>query len=83
MDVFEKLQPKRIVPSHGPMGDAALIATYKDLLGTVQRRTTELKKQGRTLDETTAAIVAELQPKYPSAGTRLNSAVRAAYIEVP
>jgi glyoxylase-like metal-dependent hydrolase (beta-lactamase superfamily II) len=83
MDVFEKLRPKRIVPSHGPMGDAALIATYKDLLGTVQRRTSELKRQGKTLDETTAAIVAELQPKYPTAGTRLNSAIRAAYTEVP
>ena len=83
MDVFEKLKPKRIVPSHGPMGDAALIATYKDLLGTVQRRTIELKRQGKTLDETTAAIVAELQPKYPTAGTRLNSAIRAAYTEAP
>jgi glyoxylase-like metal-dependent hydrolase (beta-lactamase superfamily II) len=83
MDVFEKLRPKRIVPSHGPMGDAALIATYKDLLGTVQRRTIELKKQGRTLDEATTAVVAELQPKYPTAGTRLNSAVRAAYAEAP
>ncbi len=31
MNVFEKLQPTRIVPSHGPMGDASLIATYKDL----------------------------------------------------
>jgi len=83
MDVFEKLRPRRIVPSHGPMGDTALIAVYKDLLGSVQRRTTELKKQGKTLDEATATIVAELQPKYPAAGTRLNSAIRAAYGEAP
>jgi glyoxylase-like metal-dependent hydrolase (beta-lactamase superfamily II) len=83
MEVFEKLRPKRIVPSHGPMGDLGLVTVYKDLLSTVQRRTTELKKQGRTLDETTAAINAELQPKYPTAGTRLNSAIRAAYSEAP
>jgi glyoxylase-like metal-dependent hydrolase (beta-lactamase superfamily II) len=83
MDVFEKLGPKRIVPSHGPMGDTALIAIYKDLLGTVQRRTSELKRQGKTVDEATAVIVAELQPKYPAAGTRLNSAIRAAYTEAP
>jgi hypothetical protein len=83
MDVFENLRPRRIVPSHGPMGGAALIAAYKDLLGTVQRRTTELKKQGRTLDEATAAIVTELQLKYPTAGARLNSAIRAAYAEAP
>ena len=83
MDVFEKLRPRRIVPSHGPMGDIALVSVYKDLLGSVQRRTTELKKQGKTLDEATATIVAELQPKYPAAGTRLNSAIRAAYGEAP
>ena len=29
MDVFEKLQPKRIVPSHGPTGDVAMIAPYR------------------------------------------------------
>ncbi|HZI27602.1 MAG TPA: MBL fold metallo-hydrolase, partial [Gemmatimonadaceae bacterium] len=54
MSVFEKLQPKRIVPSHGPMGDAGLVATYKTLLTTVSARAGELKKQGKTLEEATA-----------------------------
>ena len=58
------------------MGDMALIAVYKDLLSTVQRRTIELKKQGRTLEEATAAIAAELQPKYPTGGARLNTRPR-------
>jgi len=83
MDDFGWLRPTRIVPSYGQMGEATLIGAYKDLLGTVQRRATELKREGKTLDETIAAIVAELQPKYPAAGTRLNSAVRAAYAEAP
>ena len=83
MNLFEKLQPKRIVPSHGPMGDAGLIAIYKTLLQTVQSRAAELKKQGKTLDETTAAISAELQPKYPTAGARLTGIIRAAYNEAP
>ena len=83
MNVFEKLQPKRIVPSHGPMGDAGLIATYKTLLTTVSSRASELKKQGRTLEETTTAIAAELQAKYPNGGARLLGTIRAAYNEAP
>ena len=83
MSVFEKLQPKRIVPSHGPMGDAGLVATYKTLLTTVSARAGELKKQGKTLEEATAVITAELQAKYPNGGARLTGTIRAAYNEVP
>jgi len=83
MSVFEKLQPKRIVPSHGPMGDAGLVASYKTLLTTVSARAGELKKQGKTLEEATAAITAELQAKYPNGGARLTGTIRAAYNEVP
>ena len=83
MNIFEKLQPKRIVPSHGPMGDTGLIATYKTLLTTVSSRASELKKQGRTLEEATTAIAAELQAKYPNGGARLLGTIRAAYNEAP
>ena len=83
MNVFEKLQPARIVPSHGPIGDASLIATYKTLLTTVQARAAELKKQGKSLEDATASIAAELQPKYPTAGNRLLGTIRAAYAEAP
>jgi glyoxylase-like metal-dependent hydrolase (beta-lactamase superfamily II) len=83
MNVFEKLQPKRIVPSHGPMGDVGLIATYRTLLTTVASRAGELKKQGRTLEEATTAIAAELQAKYPNGGARLLGTIRAAYNEAP
>jgi glyoxylase-like metal-dependent hydrolase (beta-lactamase superfamily II) len=83
MATFEKLQPRRIVPSHGPMGDATMIATYKDLLQTVQRRAAELKKQGRSVDEATATLSSELQQKYPNGGNRLLGTIRAAYNEAP
>jgi len=83
MDAFEKLQPKRIVPSHGPIGDATLITNYKTLLRTVQNRAGELKKQGRTLDEATATILAELQSTYPNGGARLAGTIRAAYNDAP
>jgi glyoxylase-like metal-dependent hydrolase (beta-lactamase superfamily II) len=83
MNVFEKLQPKRIVPSHGPMGSAELITSYKAVLTTVSSRAAELKKQGRTLEEATATITGELQGKYPNGGARLTNTIRAAYNEAP
>jgi glyoxylase-like metal-dependent hydrolase (beta-lactamase superfamily II) len=79
MDRFEKLQPKRIVPSHGAMGDAAMIATYRTFLQTVQARVGELKKQGKAVDEAVATVTAELQDRYPGAGGRLTGTIRAAY----
>ena len=70
-------------PSHGPTGDASLIATYKALLTTVQSRAAELKKQGRSIEETTTTITSELQAKYPNGGNRLVGTIRAAYAEAP
>ena len=83
MERFEKLQPNRIVPSHGPMGDAAMITNYRTFLQTVQRRVGELKKQGRTIDEATATVTAELQGTYPGGGNRLTGTIRAAYNQAP
>jgi glyoxylase-like metal-dependent hydrolase (beta-lactamase superfamily II) len=82
LDRFEKLQPKRIVPSHGPMGDASLIGNYRKFLTTVQARASALKKEGKSLDETTKTIQTELQATY-SPPNRMVSAIRAAYNEAP
>lgn len=83
MDVFDALIPSYIVPSHGPIGDSSLIRTYRTVLRTVQNRAAELKRQGRTLQEATATITAELQSTYPTAGARLTGTIRAAYNAAP
>jgi glyoxylase-like metal-dependent hydrolase (beta-lactamase superfamily II) len=83
MDLFDRLQPKRIVPSHGAIGDAAMVTTYRTFLQTVQRRAGELKKQGRTADETVATVSAELAGKFPNGGARLTGSIRAAYNQAP
>jgi len=83
MDLFDSLQPTRIVPSHGAMGDVSMIATYRTFLGTIQQRTAELKKQGKTVDETVSTLSAELAEKYPTAGGRLAGSIRAAYSQAP
>jgi glyoxylase-like metal-dependent hydrolase (beta-lactamase superfamily II) len=79
LDLFDTLQPKRIVPSHGAMGDAAMIANYRTFLTTVRTRATALKKDGKTLDETVQTIQNELQTRYDR--QRMTSAIRAAYNE--
>jgi glyoxylase-like metal-dependent hydrolase (beta-lactamase superfamily II) len=76
---FEQLKPVRIVPSHGPFGDASMITRWKTLMTTVQARAAELKKQGRTLDDTVRVIQDELQDRYPRNG--LAGVARAAYNE--
>jgi glyoxylase-like metal-dependent hydrolase (beta-lactamase superfamily II) len=78
---FEQLKPVRIVPSHGPIGDASMITRWKTLMTTVQARAAELKKQGRTLDDTVKVIQDELQDRYPRNG--LAGVARAAYNEAP
>ena len=82
LDAFDRLKPKRIVPSHGPVGDASFIAEYRTYFTTVQTRVAELKKQGKTADEIIQAVTTELQGKYADRG-RVTGAVRAAIAEAP
>ena len=82
-DRFEKLQPKRIVPSHGPIGDLSYVVNYRTFLTTVQRRAAELKKEGKSVEEITTTLTSELGPKYPNAGGRMTGTIRAAYAEAP
>lgn len=81
LDRFSRLQPKRIVPSHGPMGDASFIDGYRTFLSLVSTRAAALKKEGKSLDETLATLQTELQNRYDR--QRMASAVRAAYSEAP
>jgi glyoxylase-like metal-dependent hydrolase (beta-lactamase superfamily II) len=81
LDRFDQLKPKRIVPSHGPMGDTAMITRWKTMMTTVRTRAVELKKQGRSVDDTVKLIQDELQDRYPRNG--LAGAARAAYTEAP
>jgi glyoxylase-like metal-dependent hydrolase (beta-lactamase superfamily II) len=81
MDRFEKLQPKRIVPSHGPMGDASFVTNYRTYLTAVRERTVNHKKDGKSLDDTIKLVQDELGGKYDR--NRMAGAIRAAYNEAP
>ena len=77
------LKPARVVPSHGSIGDATMIARDRAFLQAVQARVSELKRAGKTLDEAVAAIGAEIAPSYPEWGNPAGAAavVRAAFAE--
>ena len=85
LDRFDALTPKLIVPSHGRMGDASLIAVYRDYFRTLQARGAELKRQGRSMTEAVAILEKEIQAKFPNmqGAARISEAARVAYEEAP
>jgi glyoxylase-like metal-dependent hydrolase (beta-lactamase superfamily II) len=82
LDFLETLKPRRIVPSHGPMGDASMIDAYRGYFSLLRTRAAELKQQGKTLDEAVATLAEELKAKYPDRA-RVSGGARAAYNEAP
>jgi glyoxylase-like metal-dependent hydrolase (beta-lactamase superfamily II) len=84
-DQLEALHPAKIVPSHGPVGDASLIAEQRTVIKTIQSRAIELKRQGRSADETATTVQNEMQASYPSwtAPARIAVIARTAYAEAP
>ena len=44
-----------IVPGHGPVGNKAELAEFRDMLVTIRNNVSRLKKQGKSIDEVIAA----------------------------
>ncbi len=82
---LEPLHPAKIVPSHGPVGDASLIAEQRTVMKAIQSRAIELKRQGRTADETATTVQNEMQASYPNwtAPARVAAIAKTAYAEAP
>ena len=80
LDRLEALKPKIVVPSHGPFADASVMQGYREYLTRIRDRAAELKKAGKTLDETVRTITDEMAPRFPDRN-RLAGAIRAAYAE--
>jgi glyoxylase-like metal-dependent hydrolase (beta-lactamase superfamily II) len=64
LDKLAALKPRVVVPGHGEIDDAGILvresAYFKDML----TRTAELKKQGKSADETAKVVTEELKAKY-------------------
>ena len=82
-DTFDAMHPKTIVPSHGAIGTGDLIAANRALMETIRARAVALKAQGKSADETAAAIQSELTAAHPGwpRANGIAAAARAAYTE--
>lgn len=81
LEELAALKPLHVVPSHGKIGDASLIARDRAFIQTVQQRVSALKRDGKSIDEAVAAVIAEIAPQYPEFGnaTNADAMARAAY----
>jgi glyoxylase-like metal-dependent hydrolase (beta-lactamase superfamily II) len=66
LDKLDALHPRMIVPGHGEVGEASLIATEREYLKDVQQRVTDLKGQGKSADESAKLLTVEFRAKYPT-----------------
>jgi glyoxylase-like metal-dependent hydrolase (beta-lactamase superfamily II) len=84
-DQLEPLHPVKVVPSHGRVGDGSLIADQRTMMTAIQARAVELKRQGKSADETASTVQREFQAKYPDWAVpgRIGSIARTAYLEAP
>jgi glyoxylase-like metal-dependent hydrolase (beta-lactamase superfamily II) len=80
LDALEAMKPNKIVPSHGPFGDVAIIEGYRAYLTRIRDRSADLKKAGKSQDEAIQIITDEMSPQYPDKN-RLAGAIRAGYSE--
>ena len=83
LDELTALEPLHVVPSHGKLGDTALIARDRAFIQAVQSKVGALKREGKSIDEAVAAVIAEIAPQYPEFGnpTNAGAVARAAYAE--
>jgi len=80
LDELEALKPAVVVPSHGGIGDAGLIARDRDYLTALQTRVAQLKAEGKSVEEVAQTVPPEIQAKFPgwTAPARVAIAARAA-----
>ena len=85
LDAMDRLGAQRLVPAHGELADASIIGRYREYLTALRSRVGELKRAGKSADETAEAVRAEFPPKYPDWGQplRVVGAANAIYAELP
>jgi glyoxylase-like metal-dependent hydrolase (beta-lactamase superfamily II) len=85
LDQLEPLHPKLVLPDHGALGDGSLIAKERAFLLDLQRRSLELKRQGKPVEEAVTTVTAEFKTKYPDWQTMgpVANVVKRVYAENP
>jgi glyoxylase-like metal-dependent hydrolase (beta-lactamase superfamily II) len=84
-DQLSTLGARVLVPSHGAVGDATLIEAQRTMMKAIQARAIELKRAGRSADETAQTVQGEFQAAHPdwTAPARVAAIAKTAYTEAP
>jgi glyoxylase-like metal-dependent hydrolase (beta-lactamase superfamily II) len=84
LDALDALHPKQVIGAHYPMSDASMISAYRGFLTALRDRVAEMKKQGKSSDETAETLRAEFRSKYPDwdQPLRIHMAATAIYKEL-
>jgi hypothetical protein len=74
-----------VIGAHYDKGDAGIISAYRGFLNALRDRVAEMKKQGKTSDETATTLRVEFHNKYPDwdQPLRIHAAAAAIYRELP
>jgi len=70
LERLEHLRPATVVPGHGAIGGAALIAAVKESLIFARDRAATLRDAGHSLEQTVAELAPELLARHPDWGNR-------------
>ena len=65
LEHLERLEPEIVVPGHGPLGDAGVIATARDYLELLRSETRRLADGGASEDEAAAEIDLSMRALHP------------------
>ncbi len=85
LDELAALEVRRVVPSHGPHGEGALIDEQRTYLEALDAQVRGLKASGRSVDETAELVTSAMRAAYRGwTGERwIGAAARTAYREAP
>jgi glyoxylase-like metal-dependent hydrolase (beta-lactamase superfamily II) len=65
IDRLDALHPLIVIPNHGDVRDSSLISSQREVLRDLQRRSRELKSEGKTAEQAGQTLTAEFDVKYP------------------
>jgi glyoxylase-like metal-dependent hydrolase (beta-lactamase superfamily II) len=83
LDALDKLKAKTVIGAHYPVADGTVVNDYRGYLMALQARVVELKKQGKSVDETVRLVREEFGKKYSTwdQPVRIEPAARVLYKE--
>lgn len=68
LEQLERLEPEIVVPGHGKVGDAGLIAAVREYLTALRSETERLAAEGLEVDDIVARLEPELRQRHPDWG---------------